>query len=58
MNEVEELIRLIELKKNKLSQIAKKGGLTNQTTVQCSQELDILLNTHQKIDQNIKQKNS
>ncbi|WP_106388593.1 aspartyl-phosphate phosphatase Spo0E family protein [Jeotgalibacillus soli] len=55
---MEELIRLIELKKNKLSQIAKKGGLTNQTTVQCSQELDILLNTHQKIDQNIKQKNS
>ncbi|MCA1030983.1 aspartyl-phosphate phosphatase Spo0E family protein [Bacillus timonensis] len=40
----------IEIKRRKMISLANKYGFQADETVQCSQELDLLLNMHQRAD--------
>ncbi|OZM58672.1 hypothetical protein CIB95_03635 [Lottiidibacillus patelloidae] len=43
------LVDLIEMKRNRMFEIAEQYGLTDDKTVKCSQELDQLLNMYRKV---------
>ncbi|WP_232725642.1 aspartyl-phosphate phosphatase Spo0E family protein [Bacillus sp. FJAT-44742] len=40
---------MIKIKKKKMYKKAKRYGLTDERTVHCSQELDVLLNKYQEL---------
>ncbi|MBU9712828.1 aspartyl-phosphate phosphatase Spo0E family protein [Evansella tamaricis] len=50
-------IEMIEQKRNEMLLLSKMYGLTSQQTIQCSQELDNLLNTFQFSEQIYSQAN-
>ncbi|MFC7063431.1 aspartyl-phosphate phosphatase Spo0E family protein [Halobacillus seohaensis] len=43
------LSKLIDLKREEMLKIAKKFGMNNQKTLECSQELDKLIIKYQKM---------
>jgi stage 0 sporulation regulatory protein len=43
------LLEIIEIKRNKMFETAAKYGFTDDKTVKCSQELDMLLNIYRKL---------
>jgi hypothetical protein len=48
----EALFLLIVRKRSEMIQLAKSNGLLSNKTIKCSQELDLLLNTLNKLQKN------